>query len=447
MPVRVRFAPSPTGYLHIGGARTALYNFLFARRQGGAFVLRVEDTDRQRSTEDSVRTILEGLAWLGLAHDEGPHFQSQRLDRYVAAGDKLERAGRAYWKEDEGKGKALYFRLDRGARVEWDDLILGPISVDPAADAAYQRDLVALKADGFPTYNFACVIDDADLGISHVIRGQEHVANTPKQLQLYRALGLECPAFAHIPLIQDPAGAKISKRKKYDFPVTIEEVRELGYLPAPFVNFLALLGWSPGGDLELMSLDDMIRLFSLERVNRAPARFLREKLDHMNGLEIRKLPLDRFERECLPFLRKAFDLGRTPPDTIREAVRQQQERVKRLCDIVPATAFVFAPEVAFDAGAVEKILRKNDADSILEDVRAAFFSESRLDADRIEPLLRQVAERRSVAFKLVAQPLRVALTGGTSSPPIHETVAVLGRDRALERIDRALGACRSRGPS
>ncbi|MHC4605607.1 MAG: glutamate--tRNA ligase [Planctomycetota bacterium] len=438
MSVRVRFAPSPTGYLHIGGARTALYNFLFARREKGTMILRVEDTDRQRSTEESLKTIVDGLAWLGIGHDEGPFFQGERLDLYRAAAERLEKSGAAYWQDDPGKGRALYFRMPRDRKVEWEDFIVGHVSIDPATDDAFRRDLVILKADGFPTYNFACVVDDHDMKMTHVIRGQEHLANTPKQIMLYRALGAEPPAFAHIPLIHDPKGAKISKRREYDFPVTVGEVMEAGYIPEVFVNFLALLGWSPGGDLETMSPDEMIRLFSLDRVSKASARFLRDKLDHMNGAHIRARSLDDLVGLCRPHLEKAFDLSGVAEETVREAVRQQQPRLVTLREIAAKTEFVFAPAVAIDGKAFAKAFKKEIGWALLEDVKTALAGMADFTPGAIEQALKDVCETQGAKFGSVAQPVRLAMTGTLASPPIHETVFVVGRERAIARIDALL---------
>lgn len=433
MTVRVRFAPSPTGYLHIGGARTALYNFLFARHEKGTFILRVEDTDQQRNTEESLQTILDGMKWLGFTYDEGPYFQSRRLDLYRDFARRLEKSERAYWREDPGKGRGLVFRIDR-EKIAWDDAVLGSSGRDLSQDP----DVVILKSDGFPTYNFACVVDDADLRITHVIRGQEHLPNTPKQISLYRALGLEPPSFAHIPLIFDPKGRKVSKREKYDFPVTIEECRAMGFLPEAFVNFLALLGWSPGGDLELMSLDDMIRLFTLDRVNTSPARFLRDKLDWMNGLYIRKKSLDEIMPLCRPLLDQAYSLTGVPEEKIREAVRQQQDRLVTLKDVVSLTRFFFQREVAYEEKAVQKWLKADGAKGILSELKAELVAMPAFEKDPVESMLKRLSERHQVKLGKIAQPLRVAVTGGDASPPLHETLHLLEKERVLARIDAAL---------
>jgi glutamyl-tRNA synthetase len=438
MSVRTRFAPSPTGDLHIGGLRTALYNFLHARHEKGVFVLRIEDTDQQRNREESLQTIREGLSWCGLAWDEGPYYQSLRLDRYRECAAQLEKSGRAYWKEDPDKGRALYFRIDR-ERIAWNDLIHGTLSFDTSADP----DLVIIRSNGFPTYNFAVVVDDHDMKITRVLRGDEHVPNTPKQISLYRAFGWTPPEFGHMPLILDPQGGKLSKREieKYrsiGLPVTVEECRRLGYLPEAILNFLALLGWSPGNDLELMTLEEMIRLFTLDRVNQTPARFLVDKLQWMNGHYVRKCPLDRLVELCRPYLEAAYDLSGVPGETLREAVRQQQERLKRLDEIVPLTRFVFAPRIDYDPRAVGKWLRADGARALLEELRARLSAMDAFGKEAVEGLLRSLAEARGVKLAQVAQPLRVALTGGEASPPMHETLGVLGRERVLARIDAAL---------
>lgn len=433
MSVRVRFAPSPTGYLHIGSARTALYNFLFARHEKGTLVLRIEDTDLERNTEASYRSILEGLEWLGLKADEGPFYQSRRLDLYRKHAEQLEKSGRAYWKEDPEKGRGLYFRIE-SEQVAWEDVIHGTSRRDPSPEG----DLVLLKSNGYPTYNFAVVVDDHDMGITHVIRGDEHYPNTPKQIQVYRALGWTPPLFAHIPLIFDPKGEKISKRKTYDFPVTIEECRGMGYLPEAFVNFIVLLGWSPGHNIELMTMEEMIGHFTLDRVGSSPARFGLEKLHNFNGQYIRKAPLDRIVDLCRPMLEKSYDLSGVAAPALREAVRQQQERLKTISEIVPLTRFFLAPEVTYDDKAVQKWIRAEGGRGILEELRPSLAGLPSFDRDHVEPLLKALSEKHRIKMGRVAQPLRVAVTGSDASPPMHETLGLLGRERVLARIDAAL---------
>jgi len=438
MTVRVRFAPSPTGDLHIGGVRTALYNYLHAKHEGGVFVLRIEDTDQARNRDDSLKTIKDGLAWCGLSWDEGPFYQSLRLDRYREMAKKLEEMGRAYWKEDPEKGKALYFKIDR-ERVGWKDLIHGEMAFDTSADP----DLVVIRSNGFPTYNFAVVIDDHDMNITRVLRGDEHAPNTPKQIMVYRAFGWTPPEFGHMPLIFDPNGAKLSKReidryREIGLPVTVEECRRLGYLPEAIINFLALLGWSPGNNIEMMTLEEMVKLFTPDRIGSTPARFLVDKLQWMNGQYIRKCPIERLVELCRPYLAAKYGLNGIPAETIREAVRQQQERLKRLDEIVGLTKFVFLPDVEYDDKAVTKWLKADGGKAVLEELRAGLAPMATFEKDAIENLLKSVAEKRGLKLGKVAQPLRVAVTGGDASPPMHETLGILGKDRVMSRIDATL---------
>ncbi len=436
MTVKVRFAPSPTGDLHLGGVRTALYNFLFARASKGVFVLRIEDTDQKRNRDESLASIKDGLGWCGLMWDEGPFYQSLRLDRYKECAKKLEDAGRAYWQEDPEKGKALRFRIDRGP-CAWKDLIHGDSKMDTTADP----DLVVIKSDGFPTYNFAVVVDDHDMGITHVLRADEHYSNTPKQIALYKALGWEPPQFGHMPLIFAPDGSKLSKREteKYramGLPVTVGECRTLGYLPQAIINFLSLLGWSPGKDVELMTLDDMISKFTLDRVGNTPARFLVDKLQWMNGHYIKMTPVDKLIELCRPYLDKAYDLSNVPPALLYEAVRQQQGRLKMLSDIVGLTRFCFAPSIEIDPAAQEKWLKGSK--DVLVEIRARLADMTTFDKEPIEALLKTISEKRGLKMGKVAQPLRVAVTGSDQSPPMHETLAVVGKERVMARIDSAL---------
>jgi len=435
MPIRVRFAPSPTGDLHIGGVRTALYNFLYARHEKGTFVLRIEDTDQKRNRDESLASIKDGLAWCGLTWDEGPHYQSLRLDRYRAAAAELEKTGRAYWQEDPEKGKALYFRIDREV-INWKDLIHGPMGRDVSGD----KDLVCVKSDGFPTYNFAVVVDDHDMAITHVLRGDDHIPNTPIQISLYRAFGWTPPEFGHLPMILAPDGSKLSKREteKYramGLPVTVGDCRALGYLPETIVNYMALLGWSPGGDLEMMTLDDMVRLFTLDRVGNTQARFDVKKLLAMNGDHIRRCSIDRLAGLTRPYIESAY--GPQPIETIRLVVQALHVRLDRLDKVAPAAKFAFT-KIAYDPAAVTKVLKAEGAVAIVRELRAALADLPSFDQASIDALLKRVAENHQTKLANVAQPLRVAVTGGTVSPPIHDTLAILGRERVLARIDEAI---------
>jgi glutamyl-tRNA synthetase len=438
MTVRVRFAPSPTGDLHIGGVRTALYNYLHARHEGGVFVLRIEDTDQARNSEDSLKTIKEGLAWCGLTWDEGPYYQSQRRDRYNEIARQLEGAQRAYWKEDPEKGKALYFAIDRGPQ-KFKDLVHGEISQDTSA----APDFVLLKSDGFPSFKFANAVDDHDMGITHVLRGDDHLSNTPSQLMIFRALGWTPPQYAHMPLIFDPQGAKLSKRqdslyRDLGLPVSVSECQKLGYLPEAILNFLALLGWSPGNNIEVMTLDEMVKLLTLERIGSTPARFLVDKLQWLNAQYIRKCPIGRLTDLSRPYLAACYDLSKVPPDTLREAVRQQQERLKRLDEIVGLTKFVFLPSIEYDEKAVAKWLKADGGKAVLEELRTGLAGMERFEKEPVESLLKSVAEKRGLKLGKVAQPLRVAVTGSDASPPMHETLSILGKETVMARIDATL---------
>jgi glutamyl-tRNA synthetase len=438
MTLRVRFAPSPTGDLHIGGVRTALYNFLHARHEGGVFVLRIEDTDQQRNSEESLKTIKEGLAWCGLAWDDGPYYQSKRLDRYKELAKELETKGRAYWKTDPEKGTALHFKLEQGQQ-KFTDLVHGTVSFTYTVEP----DFVLLRSSGFPTFMFANAVDDHDMGITRVLRGDDHLSNTPKQLQLFKAFGWEPPEYGHMPLIFDPNGEKLSKREieKYramGLPVTVSECQRLGYLPEAILNFLALLGWSPGNNVELMTLDEMVKAFTVDRIGSTPARFLVDKLQWMNGQYIRKCPLDRLVGLCRPYLEAAYDLSKVPPETLNEAVRQQQERLKRLDEIATLARFVFATSVDYDEKAVGKWLKADGGKAILEELRAGLAPMEKFDKEPVENLLKSVAEKRGLKLGKVAQPLRVAATGTDQSPPMHETLGILGKEKVMARIDATL---------
>jgi len=434
MTVRVRFAPSPTGYLHIGGARTALFNYLFARHEKGVFVLRVDDTDQTRNTEASLQTILDGMKWLGLSWDEGPYHQADRKARYVEAAQELVARGRAYWREDPGKGKALVFRIDRG-RIEWNDAIHGPSGMDTTNDP----DLVLLKSDGYPTYNYATVVDEHDHRITHVIRGDEHFSNTPKQLMLYRAFGWEAPTFGHVPLIYDPQGRKISKREKYDFPVTIEEAQKMGYLPEAFRNFIVLLGWSPGKNRELLTLDEMIHLFTLDRVGNTPARFLLDKLKWMNGQYLRRKSPAELAALVRPFLASAgIPLEGVSDARLESMVKPYAERLETPAQFAQDARFFFVDAVTYDPQAVAEVLKSEGAKERLERARAALAALTAFEALAINDALKALATELGCKMQAVAQPLRVAVSGAKVSPPIHDTLAVLGREKTLKRIDEAL---------
>ena len=401
--------------LHIGGARTALYNWLLARGSGGTFVLRIEDTDRARSTPENVGQILDGLRWLGLDWDEGPISQWERRERHAAAVDRLLESGAAY--EDEG---AVRFRVPREGEITFHDAILGDITNPYSAI----KDFVIRRSDGSPLYNLAVAVDDLDMGITHVVRGQDHVSNTPRQLMLIRALGQEPPVYAHIPLLHGTDGKKLSKRHG---AASVEELRETGYLPEAVRNYVALLGWGYDETTTFMTTDELIERFSLERVSKNPAVFDEQKLRWMNGRYLRELPAEELRA------RLAELTGREIP---LEAVTISQEKMQTLSEFWPLAKFLVEPQ-EYDEQAWAKVMR-DGAPERLRAARDALEALSSFEPEQVEAALRSVVERLGVKPKDVFQPIRVAISGTTVSPGIFESVAALGREETLARIDKAL---------
>jgi glutamyl-tRNA synthetase len=441
--VRVRFAPSPTGALHIGGARTALYNWLTARGNDGTFVLRIEDTDRERSTPENVEQILDALRWLELGYDEGPISQVSRSDRHQEVLQRLlddghayrtnataddvrafkaeHGADRGYRGSDEGEGAVRLHVPDEGATVVH-DIIRG----DTTFQHVHLDDPVIARADGSVLYNFAVAIDDLDAEITHVIRGEDHLSNTPKQALVLEALGVQPPLYAHLPLLHGPDGKKLSKRHG---AASVQELRDAGYLPAAVRNYLALLGWGAADDETILSTDQLVEQFDIARVQRNPARFDEQKLRWMNGRYLRELPLDELTRLL------EEHTGRTG---LGPAVAISHEKIQTLADFWPLAGFIFDGP-ADDPAAREKWL---DADGrgALAQARDALADLDPWDVDGIEVALRGVIETRHAKPKDVFQPLRVALAGTTVSPGIFETLAVIGREGALARVEKALVA-------
>ncbi|HEX5225626.1 MAG TPA: glutamate--tRNA ligase [Solirubrobacteraceae bacterium] len=451
--MRVRFAPSPTGALHIGGARTALFNWLLARHasradgEPGELVLRIEDTDRERSTPENVEQILEALRWLELDWDVGPIMQSERSDRHAQALQALLDAGRAYrssataedvraYKEQHGSDRgfrgepegegAVRLRVpDDGATVV-EDLIRGPNTFQHM----HMDDPVIARADGSVLYNFAVAVDDLDAGITHVVRGEDHVSNTPKQLlaiEAARDIGLTdaaVPRYAHLPLLHGPDGKKLSKRHG---AASVQELRDAGYLPAAVRNYLALLGWGAGGDATVLSTDELVERFTLERVSRNPARFDEVKLRWLNGTYIRELPAQALAERLEAF---------TGRRGLGEAARISQEKVQTLADFWPLAGPLLDAPVD-DPAARERWLTE-DGRAALADSREALAALPAFDQAAVEGALAAVLERRGAKPREVYQPLRVALTGSTISPGIFESVALLGREETLRRVDAAL---------
>jgi glutamyl-tRNA synthetase len=510
---RLRFAPSPTGYLHVGGARTALFNWLYARRMGGVFVLRIEDTDVERSSSDMVAGILDGMRWLGLDWDEGPdvggahgpYFQSQRLDRYREMAEQLVRDGHAYYcycggeasskpdspaewspgasapgaptpQDDSDEGdtprgeswtydrrcsrltpeevaareaarmpRAIRFRVPPG-ETTFHDLVHGDITFDNA----HIEDFVALRSDGHPTYHLSVVVDDVDMAITHVVRGDDHISNTPKQVLLYRAFGETLPAFAHVPLILGPDKRRLSKRHG---ATSVTEYSRQGFLPEATMNFLALLGWSPGNDQELFSRDELVAAFSLEGISSSDAVFNPEKLEWFSAQHIARMPAAELVRRIEPRLRKAGlwpatwsprasapgeDMSNAGRAWLARLIELLRPRAKRLTDFVEKGRPFLVDTVDYDADAVQKHLSSPDALAHLAAVRKLCAAAEPFTAVVLEPGLRALAAARGAKAGVLIHPTRVAVTGRAESPGIFEVLELLGRDRALARIDACL---------
>jgi glutamyl-tRNA synthetase len=442
--MRLRFAPSPTGALHIGGARTALYNWLVARGQGGTLVLRIEDTDRERSTPENVEQILDALRWLELDFDEGPISQVSNSERHQQALQQLLDEDRAYrstataedvraYKEGHGADRgfrgepeaegAVRLRVPDAGESVVHDLIRG----DTTFQHAHMDDPVIARADDSVLYNFAATVDDLDEGITHVIRGEDHLSNTPKQLLVLEALGAEPPVYAHLPLLHGPDGKKLSKRHG---AASVQDLRDAGYLPEAVRNYLALLGWGDVDDETLIPTDELVKRFRIERVSRNPARFDEQKLRWMNGRYLRELGTDELARRLEGYLPHPPDAG------LRDAVAISEEKIQTLADFWPLAGFIFDGP-ADDPSARERWL-SDGGRAALADARAALQNAEPFDVAHIEQALRGVVDARGEKPRDVFQPVRVALAGTTVSPGIFETLAVLGRDEALARIDAAL---------
>jgi glutamyl-tRNA synthetase len=413
--MKVRFAPSPTGELHVGGARTALYNWLLARGSGGTFVLRIEDTDRERSTPENVEQILDGLRWLELDWDEGPYSQAARADAHAEAIERLLTEGNAY--EDDG---AVRLRVPGEGETEIEDAIRGPIRFPHAAI----KDFVIRRSDDSPLYNLAVAVDDRDMGITHVVRGDDHLSNTPRQVMILRALGEEPPVYAHLPLLHGPDGKKLSKRHG---AASVQKLRAAGYLPEAVRNYLALLGWGLDETTTFLSTDELIEGFSLERVSRNPAVFDEQKLRWMNGRYLRQMDPAELRRRIEELV------GREVPP---EAVAISQEKMQTLADFWPLSGFLVERRET-DERAWEKVMR-DGAPERLKAAREALAATQPFDVEHVEGALREVVQQFGVKPKDVFQPLRVAISGTTVSPGIFESLAALGRDESLARIDAAL---------
>jgi glutamyl-tRNA synthetase len=434
--VRVRFAPSPTGYLHIGGARTALFNWLFARHHGGTFVLRVEDTDKSRNTEEAAAAIYAGLRWLGLDWDEGPHaggnlgpyFQSQRDDIYERYLQKLQDAGHTY--DDNG---AIRFRSPR-EHVRVDDIVCGSIEFD-LTNPETHPDMTIRRPDGSWIFHFVNVVDDVEMQITHVIRGEDHLSNTPKHIELYRAFGAEPPRFAHIPLILNKDGSKMSKR---DVGASLNTYVDEGFLPEAVRNYILLLGWSPKDDRERMPLDEMISRFALENINRKAASFDLEKCTWLNGEYARELTGERFYTMAGQALTRAgYDLSSFTPEYVRAALDTCVGKFRIFAELPPYCGFYFRDDFPYTAESVTKHFTPENKPR-LEEVRAAFAAAEPFDAATLEVTLKATAAKLGVKVGLLVHPTRLAVTGSNAGPSLYHLLEILGREKVLARIDRGL---------
>jgi glutamyl-tRNA synthetase len=458
-----RFPPSPTGYLHIGGARTALFNWLYARQNDGKFILRIEDTDRERSSEESTTAIIRSLEWLGLNWDEGPYFQSQRGEIYDNAINHLLSTGNAYHchcsqkdldrKREEARIKGLKAKYDGECRdknlgpatgsvirlkiplsgtTQFNDLIKGPIRYDNLE----LDDLILKRSDGSPTYHLAVVADDINLGITHVIRGDDHVNNTPRQILIYNALGESIPKYAHVPMILGPDRTRLSKRHG---AMSVLEYKRKGYLPQALINGLARLGWSHG-DQEKFTIEELIENFSLKNVGKSAGVFNNDKLLDLNAWYIRGSDDDKLVHEILPFL-DSLGLKSLDNEKVNKAVATLKERSKTLLDMAESSRFYFEEDFTYDKKGEKKFLKK-DIVHLFEKALKRLKGLTEFNQKNLEKTFEALIKENNINFKKIAQPLRMALTGKTVSPGIFEVMDVLGKEEVLKRLDRAINYIR-----
>lgn len=467
--VRVRIAPSPTGYLHVGTAHTALFNWLFARHNKGKFILRIEDTDIQRSSKEYEENILEGLAWLGLYWDEGPYYQTQRLDLYRKYAEELLKNGSAYYcyctpeeleqrrqealaqkRPPKYDRKCLYLSDEERAKYEregrkpvirllvpegktvFNDIIRGEIEFDNEDIG----DFVIMKSDGIPTYNFAVVVDDYTMGITHVIRGEDHISNTPKQLFIYNALNWTPPEFAHLPLLLGPDRSKLSKRHGV---TSVTEYRKMGYLPEALVNYLALLGWTPEENKEIYTIEELIELFDLRRVTKNPGIFDITKLEWINTQHIRRLSVEKLAELTFPFLEEAewFDKNNFDKNYYLKVIYILQERLKTLSQIREYGDYFFLDKLNYDPETVKKVCKSPDIYIYLEKIKEEWskIPDSEFNATNLENILRNLAETHQIPTKNLVHPIRVALTNKTVGPGLYELAEILGKERVIKRLE------------
>ena len=418
--IRVRFAPSPTGFLHIGGVRTALFNYLYARQQGGKFLLRIEDTDRQRSTPEFEQEILDSMKWLGLEWDEELVHQSSRLDRYREIAQELVSKGLAY--EFEG---AIKFKIPQ-TEVKVYDIVRGEVTYD----SKEFDDLVIMKSDGYPVFHLAVIVDDHDMGITHVVRGEDHLPNTPRHILLQQALGWKSPKYAHLPLIFGSDGTPLSKRHG---AVAVTEYRNKGFLPQGLVNYLALLGWNPGTPQEIFSLPDLVKQFSLKRVIKSNAQFNPEKLLWVNGQHIRAIPGEDYEKQITEFWKDKTDP--VPEEKWRKLITLYRPRIQTYGELKNQAAYCFAPPEYKDPQAMAEIKNNASVMGLLKQLNEVLEEVGDFeDVQILDQKTKQVAEAADLKPKDIIHPLRFVLTGGTASPGIFELMSLLGKANCLERL-------------
>ena len=459
MTIRTRFAPSPTGSLHIGGARTAIFNWLFARHSGGEFVLRIEDTDRERSTEESIEEIMDAMKWLGLDWDEGPFRQSDRLDIYQKLANELLKSGHAYkcyvtpeeleekrkqaqsrgdvlrykreWaKMNEGPDKPYVIRLQTPdhCSIEVEDLLRGTVTFD----ASEVDDFIILKRDGFPTYNFAVVVDDATMNITHVIRGDDHLINTPRQVLLYKALSYDIPKMAHVSMILGSDNKRLSKRHG---ATSVVAYKDKGYLPEAIINFLSRLGWSYG-DQEIFSKAELIEKFTLNNVGKSAAVFNEEKLEWLNSWYIKNDPPEKIAGLMIPLLKeKGLDVE--VDEKLIKIIMELRQRAKTLLDISNSIDYFYADKIDLDEKAKDKFLTA-EIKPVLQDITTGLADLNDFNIDEIHKVFDHIMEEKELKLGKIAQPVRVALTGGTVSPGIFEVMDILGKNEVLKRLENAI---------
>jgi len=471
--VRVRFAPSPTGELHIGGARTALFNILYVRSKGGTFVLRIDDTDLERSRADYIDKLIESLKWLGLDWDEGPYYQSKRISEYTSEAERLlsdKKAYRCYCSVEElasgreaakkenraflyagtcrelppeteekflkeGREAVIRLRTPEHGSTVVNDLIRGEVSFDNEM----LDDFIIIKSNGQPTYNFASVVDDLQIKITDVIRAEEHLSNTPRQLLCAQALGFDPPRFAHVPMILAPDRSKLSKRHG---ATSVEEFFREGYLPEALINYMALLGWSPGDDLEILSLKEMIDLFSLPRVNKTAAVYDVNKLAWMNGHYIREYDADKLAKAAIPFFKKKGlikeELSANEYNFLKRVTTVVKERARTLVELADAAEYFYIDQFEYDPKGIKKVFKKEDAAELMSTLTEELQALEPFDAESTEKLFQSLSEKTGLSPGKLIQPARLAVTGRTGGPGLFEILDLLGKEKTIARMKKAI---------